>query len=88
MYKLVRQNLERGIAEELYRPDIDVDVLARFRVATLAFSCNPEAFPNTRLNLAYIEQQLLELFLFGVATPKGQKLIQKYKDQRLKTEPK
>lgn len=84
VYKLVRTNLERGINEGLYRPDIDVDVLARFRVATITISSNPDNFPNKRPNLAYIEEQLLDLFLYGVATTKGQKLIQKYKDQRLK----
>lgn len=86
VYKLVRTNLERGITEGLYRPDIDVDVLARFRVATITISSNPDNFPNKRPNLAYIEEQLIDLFLHGIATTKGQKLIQKYKDQRLKTE--
>jgi hypothetical protein len=32
----------------------------------------------------HIEQQLLELFLNGLATTKGHKLIQKYKNQRTK----
>ncbi|OLY91277.1 transcriptional regulator, TetR family [Cnuella takakiae] len=86
VYRLVRTNLERGIAEGLYRPEIDVDVLARFRVATITISSNPDSFPNRKPNLAYVEEQLLDLFLHGVATAKGQELIRKYKDQRLKTE--
>jgi AcrR family transcriptional regulator len=84
VYKLIRKNLERGIEEGLYRPEIDVDVLARFRVATMTIACSQEAFPNMRLNIAYIEHQLVEVFLFGVATPKGQKLIHKYNEQRQK----
>lgn len=88
VYKLVRTNLERGINEGLYRSDIDVDLLARFRVATITLTSNPSNFPNKRHTLAYIEEQLLDLFLHGVVTAKGQKLIQKYKDQRLKTESK
>jgi hypothetical protein len=47
-------------------------------------SFNPEMFPNNRTHLLHIEQQLLEVFLNGIATPKGQKLIQKYKNQRTK----
>lgn len=88
VYKLVRTNLERGITEELYRADIDVDLLARFRVATITISSNPINFPNKRHTLAYIEEHLLDLFLHGVVTGKGQKLIQKYKVQRLKIESK
>src|SRR4051812_9665782 len=29
LYKMIRANLERGIREELYRPEIDTDILAR-----------------------------------------------------------
>lgn len=86
VYRLVRTNLERGIAEGLYRPDIDVDVLARFRVATITISSHPDTFPNRKPNLAYVEEQLLDLFLHGVVTAKGQELIRQYKDQRLKPE--
>jgi hypothetical protein len=48
----------------------------------LAFDA--EVFPNNRTHIVHIEQQLLEHFLYGLATNKGQKLIQKYKNQRTK----
>jgi hypothetical protein len=48
----------------------------------LAF--DPEVFPNNRTRLVHIEQQLLESFMYGLATTKGVKLIQKYKNQRTK----
>ena len=47
-------------------------------------SFNTQVFPNNRTNVVYIEQNLLEHFLYGLATAKGQKLIQKYKSQRIK----
>jgi len=84
LYRIIRSNLERGIKEELYRPEIDTDILSRYRLYSVLLSFNPEVFPLSKTNAAYIEQQLLELFLFGLATPKGQKLIQKYKNQRTK----
>lgn len=84
LYQTIRQNLERGIAEELYRPDIDVDVLTRYRIHSMMLAFNVEVFPNNRTHLVHIEQQLLELFLYGLATAKGQKLIQRYKNQRTK----
>lgn len=85
LYKVILTNLERGIKEELYREDIDAEILSRYRVHTVMLSFDPEVFPNNRSQLFYIEQQLMEHFLFGLATPKGQKLIQKYKNQRTKT---
>jgi len=84
MYGLIRSNIERGMKEELYRSDIDVDICTRFRINSIMLSFDSEVYPNNRTHLVHIEQQLLELFLYGLATPKGQKLIQKYKNQRIK----
>jgi AcrR family transcriptional regulator len=84
LYKLIKSNLERGIKEELYRSEIDTDVITRYRLHSILLSFNPDVFPSSKSNMVYIEQQLLEHFLYGLATPKGEKLIQKYKNQRLK----
>jgi AcrR family transcriptional regulator len=82
LYKVISDNLERGIREEVYRPDVDVDVITRFRIESVMLPFNAAIFPSNRTQLIHIEQQLFELFLFGLATTKGQKLIQKYKNQR------
>ncbi|HEU4469442.1 MAG TPA: TetR/AcrR family transcriptional regulator [Flavisolibacter sp.] len=84
LYKIIHNNLERGIREELYRPEVDIEVLSRYRIFSVLLSFNPEVFPNNKGNLVYIEQQMMEHFLYGLATPKGVKLIQKYKSQRTK----
>jgi AcrR family transcriptional regulator len=84
LYKLIKQNIERGIREELYRLDIDVDILSRYRLFSIMLSFDSDIFPSNKTKLVYIEQQLLEHFLWGLATAKGQKLIQKYKNQRTK----
>ncbi len=84
LYGIIKSNLEKGIAEQLYRPEIDVDVLARLRIESIMLAFNVEVFPNNRTQLIHIEQQLFEHFLYGLATAKGQKLIQKYKNQRVK----
>jgi AcrR family transcriptional regulator len=84
LYKLIRQNLERGVKEELYRQEIDIEVMTRYRLFSILISFDSEVFPSNKTNLVYIEQQLLEHFLWGLATPKGQKLILKYKNQRTK----
>lgn len=84
LYKIIKNNLERGIKEELYRADIDTDILTRYRLYSVLLSFNPEVFPTIKANAAYIEQQLIECFVYGLATPKGYKLIEKYKNQRTK----
>lgn len=84
LYKIIRTNLERGVKEELYRPDIDTDILSRYRIHTVFLSFDTDVFPTNKTNLLKIEQQLIEHFLYGLATAKGEKLIQKYKQQRTK----
>jgi AcrR family transcriptional regulator len=84
LYKLIKQNLERGVKEGLYREEIDIEIMTRYRLFSILISFDSEVFPSNKTNLVFIEQQLLEHFLWGLATPKGQKLIQKYKNQRTK----
>lgn len=81
---MIRTNLEKGVKEEVYRPEIDVDVITRFRIESVMLPFNPEVFPNNRTHLLHIEEQLHDHYLYGLATSKGQKLIQKYKNQRNK----
>ncbi len=86
LFQMIRKNIERGINEELYRADIDVDILARYRIHSIMLGFNTDVFPNNRTNVVHIEFQLLEHFLYGLATAKGEKLIQKYKSQRTKNQ--
>jgi AcrR family transcriptional regulator len=82
LYQVLKQNLEKGIKEELYRPEINVDILTRFRIESMMLAFNSEVFPTNRTQLISIQEEILEHFIYGLATPKGQKLIQKYKQQR------
>jgi TetR/AcrR family transcriptional regulator, cholesterol catabolism regulator len=83
--KMIIENLHRGIAEELYREDINVEVLAKFRLESMMLLFNPEIFP---LSKTYPLHQLMliigEHFLYGIATPKGYKIIQKHQQERVK----
>jgi TetR/AcrR family transcriptional regulator, cholesterol catabolism regulator len=84
IYTMIRNNLERGIREGLYREEIDVDIITRYRIHSIMLAFNPTIFPSVKNSLVNIEMQLLEHFLYGVSTPKGVKLIGKYKKQRTK----
>jgi AcrR family transcriptional regulator len=84
LYGMIKANLERGVKEGLYREDIDIDTLTRYRIHSVMLAFNPEVFPNNRTQLVHIEQELLEHFLYGLATAKGDKIIDKYKKQRTK----
>lgn len=82
--KNVQKNLEKGIKEGLFRAELKVDLITRFRVETLFIPFRPNVFPYGKYNLAEVEIETLELFLYGISTMEGQKQIKKYKNQRNK----
>ncbi|MBO9153373.1 TetR/AcrR family transcriptional regulator [Chitinophaga sp. GCM10012297] len=79
LMQTIRENLERGIREGLYRPDIDIDILSHFRTASAMFCFQPELFPMNGYDMSKVQRVLLEHFLFGVASVKGYQEIEKYK---------
>ena len=82
--EMVRQNIERGIAEELYRPDLNIDVLTKFRLESMMLAFDVNLFPPGKYSLGQTTGIIMELFIYGLVTLKGHKLIQKYNDARLR----
>jgi AcrR family transcriptional regulator len=77
--QLIRSNIERGKKEGYYRPEADADVLSRFRLESMMVLFNMDLFPPSRFNLADVSLEVLEHFLYGLATPEGRELIKSYK---------
>ena len=75
----ITANLRRGVAEGLYRADLDVDVLARLRLHQLDLVLNSGAFPARRYNLLEVSTICSEHFMLGVASAKGHALINHYR---------
>jgi AcrR family transcriptional regulator len=81
---VIRKNIERGIREELFRPEINVDTLSKFRLESMMIAFNITVFPPRKYNLVDVTQEIIEHYLYGLATLKGHKLILKYKEQSKK----
>ncbi len=84
LFQIIKGNVERGIKEELFRDDINPDVIAKIRLETMFLPFNQELFPKSKFNLVDLEKQLIDYYLFGIASLKGYKLILKYQQQRTK----
>jgi TetR/AcrR family transcriptional regulator, cholesterol catabolism regulator len=82
--KIIKENMEWGIQDDLYRADINTDVLSKFRVESMLIPFNILLFAPGKYNLATTTEVILENFTYGLATVKGHKLIQKYNEQRKK----
>ena len=82
LQEVIRKNIERGIKEELFRPEINTEILSRFRLESMMLAFNMSVFPPRKYNLAEVTLEIIEHYLYGLATLKGHKLILKYKQDR------
>jgi len=82
LLEVIRKNMERGIKEELFRPEINVDIMSKFRLESMMIAFNMLVFPPRKYNLVEVTQEIIEHYLYGLATLKGHKLILKYKQEK------
>jgi AcrR family transcriptional regulator len=75
----IEENLRRGVAEGLFRADLDVAVLARFNLAHIDLVFDTELFPATRFSPQRVNHVLDEHFLLGIVTLRGLQLMQQYR---------
>lgn len=71
-------NLRRGVAEGLFRADLDVEVLARLSLAQIDLTFNPELYPPAQFSPLRVNRVLDDHFLRGVVTLAGYRLIEQH----------
>ncbi len=74
----VEENLRKGIKLELYRKEIKVKIIARLRIEMINLGFDTDVFPINQYNHAEVQVALLDHFLHGIVTLKGNKMISKY----------
>jgi AcrR family transcriptional regulator len=85
LFAMIKENLERGRREEIYRNDLNTDLTTRHRIESAFMPFNQEAFPQNKYPLNQTCQELAVLFLHSICNPSGKKLIEKYSSERQKT---
>ncbi len=78
LHDCIKENLDRGVAEGFFREDMDTEIIARYRMESVFLIMHAGVFPKKEFDLIEINKQIFELYMFGVATLKGHKLITKY----------
>ncbi len=82
----VVRNLRQGIEEGYYRKDIHAEVLAVVRVELVQLAFDERSFPYNHFNLADVQIQIFDHFIYGLLTDKGRKLYEKYKQEIINPE--
>ena len=81
---MIRDNIEQGMKEGIYREGLNADLLAKYRVETSLLILQPNLLVNDRGDLMSVALEVAEHFLYGIMNAKGETLYQKYKSKYLK----
>ena len=66
----VKNNLQRGMEQGLYRPDLDPETMARLHIELIQLGFDDRAFPNNK-DVMTTQDQLLHHFIRGILSEKG-----------------
>lgn len=76
--KSIRENLERGIREGLFRSNMNIDIITHLRLMQIESAYNPRYFPAAQFDLHEVMVQVTLHYIHGVATPEGHRRIEAY----------
>lgn len=77
----ILQNLERGIKEGFYRPEINAEVLSIMRFEQLQLVFDDRLFPREKFSFLEVQMQVFEHFVYGILTDKGRSKYESYKQK-------
>lgn len=77
MYEAIVANIRRGIEENLYRSDLDVETVARLYIQKLESIHNPDFLESAGLTPDAVFKVMFDNHIRGIANPKGIKYYEK-----------
>ena len=75
----ILKNLKKGIEMGVYRPDIDAEFVTKYRLAQIDMLMFGNYFSFEKISFFRSHELILDMFVYGVCTIKGHKLINNYK---------
>lgn len=78
-YKDIVRNIVKGKEEGFYRSEIDEDFVARHRLAQIDMLMFGNYFKFDKISFTKSHELILDMFVYGICTIKGHKLINEYK---------
>jgi TetR/AcrR family transcriptional regulator, cholesterol catabolism regulator len=76
----VARNLQQGIEEGYFRPEINPEIIAAMRLELVQLAFDEDVFPREKFKLPEVQMAIFDHFVYGLVTEKGRKLYQKYKE--------
>lgn len=78
MTEMIESNLIRGVEQGVFRQGLNVKIISKLRVEQIGMTLNPIIFPPDKFNISEVHLTIIELFVRGITSEKGNQLIKKY----------
>jgi len=80
LIRTLEELLVKGIKQGYIRPELDVKIIARMRVAQVEMGFDTSQFPIAEFSPWKVQTQFLEHFNYGICTLKGYQLLDQYRN--------
>jgi AcrR family transcriptional regulator len=78
IYNIMRENMERGKEEGIYRADLNSDVISRIYISTVELFADDELFPADSFPRSDLHLQMVMYHLHGIISENGQALLSEF----------
>lgn len=75
-FRVIKDNLERGLAEGVYRQDMNPDIVARLYISKSSSAADQECFPLTEYPVEELFIELMNYHLHGIVSQKGRETME------------
>lgn len=73
IFEKIKINIQKGIAQGMYRDDLSIELLSRLYISRLIDMHNPLFFPPEKFSFKTLFEVMFENFIRGIATTEGLK---------------
>lgn len=78
VFSSIKNNLERGIKEGLYRANLNADIVARIYIGSLPMFSDDELFPFNQFPRSELHKEFVRYHINGIVSDQGRKLLDTY----------
>ena len=78
VFTVIKENIERGIKEGIYREEFHSEIIAKLYVGKTNLVIDEDIFPLKEYNKENLFKEHIQYHIRGIATSKGLKLLEKH----------
>ena len=84
IFNLIKENLKIGIQENLYRDDMNIDIVAKLYGGTSHLILDTNLFPINQYKRSDLHREMVRYHLYSIVSEKGHDVLEEYyKNQKM-----